>query len=64
METWKDQSVVSRGWGDGGDIGAAQESEGRKSLCTVRVLRLVVHFTKHMECTTHVQTLLVTMGHV
>ena len=37
MVTLKDQSVVSRGWGDGGDIGRAQGSEGRKSLCSVRV---------------------------
>ena len=37
MVTLKDQSVVSRGWGDGGDIGGAQRLEGRKVLCSVRV---------------------------
>ena len=37
METWKDQSVVSRGLGEGGKTGRAQVLGGRKALCTVRV---------------------------
>ena len=37
METLKDQPVVSMVWGDRGDIGGAQQLEGRKVLCSVRV---------------------------